>query len=105
MTYNKPLPISGRDPDSVPLEERIAELEEAKRDPVKALRAQRERRNRQQLERDREDLKESWIAGGATEKEFEQNWPQLRKEQLKRRGEQAEVQARAESFEQMRKSF
>ena len=105
MTYNKPLPISGRDPDSVPLEERIAELEEARANPVKAIRAQRERRNQEQLERDRGSLKESWIAGGATEKEFEQNWPQLRKEQLKRRGEQAEVQARAESFEQMRKSF
>jgi hypothetical protein len=39
MTYNTPLPISGRDPDSVPFEERIAELEEAKRDPVKAIRA------------------------------------------------------------------
>ena len=41
MTYNTPLPISGRDPDSVPLKERVAELEEAKRDPVKAIRAQR----------------------------------------------------------------
>ena len=38
MTYNTPLPISGRDPDSVPLQERIAELEEAKRDPVKVIR-------------------------------------------------------------------
>jgi hypothetical protein len=37
MTYNTPLPISGRDPDSVPFEERIAELEEAKRDPVRML--------------------------------------------------------------------
>jgi hypothetical protein len=102
---NAPLPISGRDPDTVPLEERIAELEEAERNPVKAIRAARERRNREQLERDREDLKESWIAGGATEREFEQNWPQLRREQLKRRGEQAEAQARAESFRQMRKNF
>ena len=25
MTYNTPLPISGRDPDSVPFEERVAE--------------------------------------------------------------------------------
>jgi len=57
MTYNTPLPLSGRDPDSVPFEERMAELEEAKRDPVKAIRAQRERRNREQLERDREKLK------------------------------------------------
>src|SRR5215211_8312679 len=64
MTYNTPLPISGRDPDSVPLEERIAELEEAKRDPVKAIRAQRERRNREQMERDREDFKEAWLASG-----------------------------------------
>jgi hypothetical protein len=53
MTYNTPLPISGRDPDSVPFEERIAELEEAERDPVKAIRATRERRNQEQLERGR----------------------------------------------------
>jgi Spy/CpxP family protein refolding chaperone len=105
MTYNTPLPISGRDPDSVPLEERIAELEEAKRDPVKAIRAQRERRNQEQLERDREDLKEAWLAGGATEKEFEQNWPALRREQLKLRAEEAEAQARSESFRQTIKNF
>jgi hypothetical protein len=54
MTYNTPLPISGRDPDSVPFEERIAELEEAKRDPVKAIRATRERRNQEQLAAERE---------------------------------------------------
>src|SRR5215212_3222839 len=105
MTHNNPLPISGRYPDPVPLEERIAELEEARANPVKAIRAQRERRNQEQLERYRESLKVSWIDGGATEKEFEQNWPQLRKEQLKRRGEQAEAQARGESLRQMRKSF
>ena len=105
MTYNTPLPISGRDPDSVPLEERIAELEEAKRDPVKAIHATRERRNREQLERDREDLKESWLASGATEKEFEQNWPQLRREQLKLRAEEAEAQARGESLRQMQRNF
>jgi hypothetical protein len=105
MTYNTPLPISGRDPDSVPLEERIAELEEAERNPVKAMRAQRERRNREQLERDREDLRESWLAGGATEQEFERAWPELRREQLKRRGEEAEAQARSEAFREMRKSF
>src|SRR5215208_2050320 len=98
MPFNTPLPISGRDPDSVPFEERIAELEEAKRDPAKAIRATRERRNLEQLERDREDLKEAWLASGATEKEFEQNWPELRREQLKRRGEEAETQARAESL-------
>jgi Spy/CpxP family protein refolding chaperone len=105
MTYNTPLPISGRDPDSVPLEERIAELEEAKRDPVKAIRAQRERRNREQLERDREDLKEAWLASGATEREFEQNWPELRREQLKLRAEEAEAQAHAEAFQQTIKNF
>ena len=105
MTYNTPLPISGRDPDSVPFEERIAELEEAKRDPVKAIRAQRERSNREQLERDREDLKEAWLAGGATEKEFEQNWPELRRERLKLRAEEAEARARGEAFRQMRKDF
>jgi Spy/CpxP family protein refolding chaperone len=105
MTYNTPLPISGRDPDSVPLEERIAELEEAKRDPVRAIRAQRERRNREQLERDRENLKEAWLESGATEKEFEQNWRELRKEQIKRRAEEAEAQARSESFRQMKSSF
>jgi hypothetical protein len=105
MTYNTPLPISGRDPDSVPLEERIAELEEAKRDPVKAIRATRERRNREQLERGREDLKEAWLASGATEKEFERAWPELRKEQIKRRAEEAEAQAHSEAFRQMRKGF
>jgi len=105
MTYNTPLPISGRDPDSVPLEERIAELEEAKRDPVKAIRAQRERRNREQMERDREDLKEAWLAGGATEQEFERAWPELRKRQIKLRTEGAEARARGESLQQMRKSF
>jgi Spy/CpxP family protein refolding chaperone len=105
MTYNTPLPISGRDPDSVPLQERIAELEEAKRDPVKAIRAQRERRNQEQLERDREDLREAWLASGATEKEFERNWPELRKEQIKRRAEEAEAEAHAEAFRQMRKGF
>jgi hypothetical protein len=105
MTYNTPLPISGRDPDSVPFEERIAELEEAKRDPVKAIRATRERRNREQLERDREDLKEAWLASGATEQEFERNWPELRKEQLKRRAEEAESQAHSESFRQMKSNF
>ena len=105
MSFNTPLPLTGRDPDSVPFEERIAELEEAKRDPVKAIRATRERRNQEQLERDREDLKEAWLAGGATEQEFKRAWPELRREQLKRRGEEAEAQARGEAFRQMRKSF
>jgi Spy/CpxP family protein refolding chaperone len=105
MTFNTPLPITGRDPDSVPLEERIAELEEAKRDPVKAIHATRERRNREQLERDREDLQEAWLASGATEKEFERNWPELRKEQIKRRAEEAEARAHGEAFRQMRKGF
>jgi hypothetical protein len=105
MTYNTPLPISGRDPDSVPLEERIAELEEAKRDPVKAIRAQRERRNQEELERGRGDLKESWLATGATEQEFERAWPELRREQLKRRGEEAEARARSEALRQMRRGF
>jgi hypothetical protein len=105
VTYNTPLPISGRDPDSVPFEERIAELEEAKRDPVKAIRATRARRNQEQLERGREDLKEAWLASGATEKEFEQNWPELRREQLKRRGEEAEARARSEAFRQMARNF
>ena|SRR5215211_4581872 len=45
--YNTPLPITGRDPDSVPFEECIAELEAAERDPVKAIRATRERRNQE----------------------------------------------------------
>jgi hypothetical protein len=105
MTYNTPLPISGRDPDSVPLEERIAELEEAKRDPVKAIRAQRERRNREQLEREREDFKEAWLTNGATEQEFERSWPELRKEEIKRRAEEGETQARDEAFRQMKSSF
>ena len=105
MTYNVPLPLSGKDPDSVPLAERIAELEEAKRDPVKAIRAQRERRNQRQLEREREDLKEAWLSSGGTEKEFERAWPEMRKEDVRRRAEEAEAQARAESLEQMRKSF
>ena len=105
MTYNTPLPISGRDPDSVPLEERIAELEEAERNPAKAVHAQRERRNREQLERDREDFKERWLAAGSTEQEFERAWPELRREQLKRRAEEAEAQARSESLRQMRKDF
>jgi len=105
MTYNTPLPISGRDPDSVPLEERIAELEEAKRDPAKAIRATRERRNREQLERGREDLKEAWLASGATEQEFERAWPELRKEQIKLLAEQAEAQAHSEAFRQTIKTF
>ena len=105
MSYNTPLPMSGRDPDSVPFEERIAELEEAKRDPVKAIHAQRERRNQEQLERDREDLKEAWLASGATEQEFERAWPELRREQLKRRGEEAEAQAHAAAFRQTRNNF
>jgi hypothetical protein len=105
MTYNTPLPISGRDPDSVPFEERMAELEEAKQDPVKAIRATRERRNQEQLERGREDLKEAWLASGATEQEFERAWPELRKEEIKRRAEEAETQARDESFRRMKSSF
>jgi len=105
MPFNQPLPISGRDPDSVPFEERIAELEEAKRDPRKAIRAQRERRNQEQLERGREDLKEAWIASGATEREFEQNWTELRKEQIKVLAEEAEAQARSEAFRQMKSNF
>jgi hypothetical protein len=105
LPSNTPLPISGRDPDSVPFEERIAELEEAKRDPVKAIRATRERRNQEQLERGREDLKEAWLASGATEQEFERAWPELRKDEIKRRAEEAETQARDESLRQMRKSF
>jgi hypothetical protein len=103
--YNTPLPISGRDPDSVPLEERIAELEEAKRDPVKAIRAQRERRNQEQLERGREDHKEAWFASGATEQEFERAWPELRKAQIKLLAEEAEARARGEALRQMRKDF
>ena len=105
MTYNTPLPISGRDPDSVPLKERVAELEEAKRDPVKAIRATRERRNREQLEREREDFKEAWLVSGATEAEFERAWPELRKEEIKRRAEQVEAEARDEAFRQMRRTF
>jgi hypothetical protein len=102
---NQPLPISGGDPDSVPLEERLAELEEAERDPMKAIRAQRERRNKEQLERDREDLKERWLAAGSTEEEFKRAWPDLRKEQLKRRGEEAEAEARSESLRRLRSTF
>jgi hypothetical protein len=105
VTFNIPLPITGRDPDSVPFEERIAELEEAKRDPMKAIRATRERRNQEQLERGREDLKEAWLAAGSTEEEFERAWPELRKEQLKRRGEEAEAEARSESLRQLRRTF
>ena len=105
MTYNTPLPISGRDPDSVPLGERVTELEEAKRDPVKAIRAQRERRNREQLEREREDFKEAWLINGATEQEFEQTWPALRREQLKLRAEEAAAQAHGEAFRQMKSNF
>jgi hypothetical protein len=105
MTYNTPLPISGRDPDSVPLKERVAELEEAKRNPVKAIRVQRERRNREQLEREREDFKEAWLISGATEQEFERAWPELRKEEIKRRAEEAETQAHGEAFRQMKSSF
>ena len=105
MTYNTPLPISGRDPDSVPFEERMAELEEAERDPMKAIRATRERRNREQLERDREDLKEAWLASGATEREFERAWPELRKEQIKLLAEEAEAQAHAAAFRQTRNNF
>jgi hypothetical protein len=105
MAFNQPLPISGRDPDSVPLQERIAELEEAERNPVKAIRAQRERRNQEQLVRERQDLEEAWLASGGTQGEFTRAWPELRKEQLKRRGEQAEVQARAESFRHMQSNF
>jgi hypothetical protein len=105
MSFNQPLPLTGRDPDSVPLEEVLAELEEAERDPMKAIRAQRERRNREQLERGREDLKEAWLASGATEKEFERAWPELRKEQIKRRAEEAESQAHSESFRQMKSNF
>jgi len=105
MTYNQPLPISGRDPDSVPLKERVAELEEAKRDPVKAIRATRERRNQEQLEGSRKDQKEAWLASGATEQEFERAWPELRKEQIKVLAEEAETRARGEAFRQMRKSF
>jgi hypothetical protein len=105
MGYNTPLPISGRDPDSVPLEERIAEFEEAKRDPAKVVRLQRERRNQEQLVRERQDLEEAWLASGGTQDEFRRAWPELRKEQLKRRGEQAEAQARGESLRQMRSNF
>ena len=105
MTYNTPLPLSGRDPDSVPLEERIAELEEAKRDPVKAVHAERARRNQEQLEREREDFKAAYLISGATEQEFERAWPELRKEQLKRRAEEAEAQAHSEAFRQTIKNF
>jgi len=105
MTFNTPLPISGRDPDSVPFEERMAELEEAKRDPAKAIRATRERRNLEQLERGRKDLKEAWLASGATEQEFDRAWPELRKEQIKRRAEEAEAQAHASAFRQMARDF
>src|SRR5215204_5472906 len=89
MSFNTPLPLTGRDPDWVSFEERIAELEEAQRDPMKAIRATRERRNQEQLERGREDLKEAWLASGATEQEFERAWPELRKEEIKRRAEEA----------------
>ena len=95
MSFNTPLPLTSRDPDSVPFEERIAELEEAQRDPMKAIRATRERRNQDQLERGRDDLKEAWLASGATEQEFERAWPELRKEQIKLLAEEAEAQARA----------
>jgi hypothetical protein len=105
MAFNQPLPISGRDPDSVPLQERIAELEEAERNPVKAIRAQRERRNQEQLVRERQDLEEAWLASGGTQGEFTRAWPELRKERLKRRGEQAEVQAHAAAFRQMQQNF
>jgi len=63
------------------------------------------RRNQEQLEREREDFKAAYLISGATEQEFERTWPELRKEEIKRRAEEAEAQARAASFEQMRKSF
>ena len=105
MSFNKPLPLSGKDPDSVSLQERIRELEEAEREPVKAVRAARARRNQEQLERERADFKEAWLSSGATEGEFEKAWPQLRKEQLRLRAEEAEAQARSESLRQMQRSF
>jgi hypothetical protein len=105
MPFNQPLPLSGKDPDSVPLEEAKRELEAAERDPMGALRAQRARRNQKELERDREDLKERWLAAGSTEDEFEKAWPDLRKEQIRHRAEEADARARAESFRQTVREF
>ena len=105
LPFNTPLPISGRDPDSVPFEERIAELEEARQNPMRAIKAQQQRRSQKQAEQDREDAKARWLAAGSTEQEFEKAWPQLRKEQLRLRAEEAEAEARSESLRQMQRSF
>ena len=105
MTYNVPLPISGKDPSSVSLEEAKAELEEARQNPMRAIKAQQQRRSQKQAEQDREDAKARWLAAGSTEQEFEKAWPQLRKEQLRLRAEEAEAQARSESFQQTLKNF
>ena len=105
MTYNVPLPISGKDPDSVSLEEAKAELEEARQNPMRAIKAQQQRRSQKQAEQDREDAKARWLAAGSTEQEFARQWPSLRTEMLRHRAEEAEAQARAASFQQTIKNF
>jgi hypothetical protein len=80
MTYNTPLPISGRDPDSVPFEERIAELEEAKRDPVKAIRAQRGREARRRLDQKMADARDRLLLAGGDARDWAKQEKQIRDE-------------------------
>jgi hypothetical protein len=105
MTQNTPLPISGRDPDSLPLEERKAELEAAKRDPVKAVRATREREARRQLDAQMRDARDGFLLAGGTEEEWRRLEKQIRSELISDQAKGAAEAARAASRREMSRNF
>src|SRR5215208_3576180 len=102
MTYNTPLPISGRDPDSVPFEERIAELEEAKRDPAKAIRAQRGREARRRLDQKMADARDRFLLAGGDARDWAKQEKQIRDELARDEAKTAAEAAHASAFRQMK---
>ena len=61
---------------------------------------------RQKREQEMKDsARMAWLDASGTEEEFEKEWPSLRTEMLRHRAEEAEAQARSESFQQTLKNF
>jgi len=94
-------------------------LEELKADSAKyrAEKEAEERTKQQERERLLADVRESrereikdsalcpWLDAGGTEEEFEQEWPQLRREMLKERALGGVSQERREAFERSVRAF
>jgi hypothetical protein len=57
--------------------------DEQERANVEAIEQQRREAAIAELERQKEEFRQGWIEAGSTEAEFEQAWPEIRRELLK----------------------